>query len=235
MGELFAVKRKPRNSFFSVRGCSRVVALFVPLLAVTAQEKNEQERFIQVTAGIGVDGFYAPTINDYINALTIPAPSQKLFGFTSASEFFVALEVQVAQEWSVGIEYSYFLKSYSAVGSYPWDFSYSAQLPTLLVHYLIPGEGYWLKCGGGVGYAFGNMTEKYLETGAQENFTAAGPTFKVDAVGNTEFDAHFWGSIGVDLRWVSAGSFNVSALRSGTTPKLDFFDAGVKFGVTVAL
>lgn len=188
-----------------------------------------------MTAGIGVDAHWDPTIIDYINALTSPSPDQKLSGFTSASEFFINPEFQIGEKWSVGLEYSYFLKSYNVTGFYQWDFSYSAQMPTILVHYLVPGNGYWLKCGGGLGYAFGSLSEQFVESGAQESSKTDGPTFKCDLVGNTKFDDHFWGSIGVDLRWVYAGSFKGGIVTSAPQPKLDFFDAGVKFGVTFQL
>jgi hypothetical protein len=124
------------------------------------------------------------------------------------------------------------LKSYNISGALPWNFSYSVQMPTLLAHYLSPGDGYWLKFGGGLGYAFGNLTEQFVQSGAEESSKAFGPAIKVEAVGNTKFDEHFWGSIGLDLRWVYAGSFKGGVQSSVPTPKLDFFSVGIKFGVT---
>ncbi len=208
---------------------------FVPIFTTLSQQTSGGKKFIQITAGLGVSAHSDPTILNYINALTLPSPDQKLSGFTSASEFFITPEVQISNEWSVGLEYSYLLKSYNVLGGYQWDFSYSVQMPTVLVHYLTPGDGYFLKFGGGVGYAIGNLSEQFAQTGAGESSRASGPGFKIEAVGNTEFDEHFWGSIGVDLRWVYAGSFKGSVVSTAPTPKLDFFSAGVKFGVTFQL
>jgi hypothetical protein len=92
-----------------------------------------------------------------------------------------------------------------------------------------------LKFGGGIGYAFGSLTEHYVLSGQENKSAAAGPSFKIEAVGNTEFDEHFWGSIGVDLRWVYAGTFKTVAVSTVQPPKLDFFSAGIKFGVTFQL
>jgi hypothetical protein len=200
-----------------------------------SQQSSSQGRFIQITGGLGVSAHADPSIINYINGLTEPAPGQELSDFTTASEFFLVPEFQVSDEWSVGIEYSYLLKSYNVIGSYQWDFSYYSQMTTLLAHYLVPGDGYWLKFGGGVGYALGNFKEQFVESGASESSKASGPAFKVEAVGNTKFDDHFWGSIGVDLRWVYAGNFKGNLQSSASTPKLDFFSAGIKFGVTVQL
>ncbi len=210
-----------------------VALVFTSGCVVAQEQSNSRSRFIQISAGMGVSAHWDPTMADYINALTLPSPGQKLAGFTSASEFFITPEVQVSDDWSVGLEYSYFLKSYNVSGFYQWDFSYNAHLPTFLVHYLVPGNGYWLKFGGGVGYAFGKLSSDFLETGGSENANTSGPSFKIEAVGNTEFDEHFWGSIGVELRWVYAGSFKGGIVSSAPAPKLDFFNAAIKFGVTI--
>jgi hypothetical protein len=212
-----------------------IIVFLAPTFVALSRQTNSGERFFQITGGLGVGAHSDPTITNYVNALTLPTPDQKLSDFTSASEFFVTPEFQVSEEWSVGLEYSYLVKSYNVIGSYQWDFSYSAQMSTLLVHYLIPGDGYWLKFGGGVGYAFGDLSEQFVQTGAGERSKASGPAFKLEAVGNTKFDEHFFGSIGVDLRWVYAGSFKGGIVSTAPAPKLDFFSAGVKFGVTFQL
>jgi hypothetical protein len=229
------VSKVGRNRYRVLLFLVSVLAFLVPLSAASGQQANDGGWFIQITAGLGVSAHSDPTILDYINALTYPSPDQKLTGFTSASEFFITPEVQINDEWSVGLEYSYLVKSYNIVAGDPWNFSYNVQMPTLLVHYLVPGEGYWVKLGGGIGAAFGTLTENYVQTGAGESSTASGPGFKIEAVGNTKFDDHFWGRIGLDLRWVYAGSFKGGLVTSAPTPKLDFFSAGVKFGVTFQL
>ena len=146
-----------------------VIALMISSCEAYSQAIDTTHSFIQITAGLGVSAHSDPTINNYINSLTLPSPDQKLMDFTSASEFFVTPEFQVGHDWSVGLEYSYLLKSYNVVGGYQWNFTYTSQMSTLLVHYLVPGEGYWLKFGGGIGYAYGTLTEQFVESGASEN------------------------------------------------------------------
>ncbi len=211
--------------------------MLAPLIAVQAFSQNagDNKRFIQLTGGLGVCAHADPTLVNYINQVAVPTPDQRLSQFSSASEFFLAPEVQVSEDWSIELEYSYFLKSYNALGAYQWDFSYNAHLPTLIVHYLSPGDGYWLKFGGGVGYAFAGFTERLAFTGQQSDYSTAGPTVKVEAIGNTEFDEHFWGSIGIDLRWVFGGLLGAAAVPTVASPRLDFFAAGIKFGVMFQL
>ena len=211
-----------------------VLLVSAPLTTFSQKEANGQ-RFIQITGGLGVSAHLNQSIANYINALTYPSPDQKVSDVSSASEFFVVPEIQVDDEWSVGLEYSYLLKSYSVETGFPWDFTYSAHLTTLFAHYLVPGDGYWLKFGGGIGYAFGNLREQFIQTGAEESSRASGPALKIEGIGNTKFDEHFWGSIGLDLRWVFAGKFKGGVQSSAPAPKLNFFSAGVKFGIMVQM
>lgn len=206
--------------------------LFFAISVAFGQQSATHSKFVQITAGLGVSAHSDPSIVDYINQLAAISPDQQLSHFASASEFFITPELQITDDWSLALEYSYMVKSYSVSGFTQWDFSYTTQMPTLIAHYLLSGEGYLLKFGGGVGYAFGNMSEQLVSTGTSESRSASGPSIKVEAVGNTEFDEHFWGSIGVDLRGVFAGSLKNSTISVVPAPKLNFFSAGIKFGVT---
>jgi hypothetical protein len=193
------------------------------------QGKNEDLRFVQVSMGLGVGAHSAPSLVDYISTTS----GQRLNDFASASEFFLTPEVQVTDDLSLAVEYSYLIKSYNVDPA--WEFSYAVQMPSLLVHYLLPGEGYWLKFGGGVGYASGTFTERYSVSGAEASYDASGFSLKAEAVGNTRFDEHFWGSIGLDLRWVFGGTFKETTQSYLVPPRLRFFSAGVKFGVLFQL
>jgi hypothetical protein len=164
-----------------------LIASIVIVTGSTLQAQDRQVdahgRFFQITAGMGVSAHSDPSMTNYINQLALLPPDQKLAQFASASEFFITPELQVSEDWSIGLEYSYFLKSYTSIGgAYLWDFSYTTQMPTLLAHYLTPGDGYWLKFGGGVGYAFGDFTERFLFTGSQAEYKTSGPSFKIEAV-----------------------------------------------------
>lgn len=197
--------------------------------AVWGQATGRDSRFVQVSGGLGVGAHSAPSLVDYIST----SSGQRMNEFASASEFFVTPEVQVADDVSLAVEYSYLIKSYNIDPA--WEFSYAVQMPSLLVHYLFPGEGYWLKVGGGLGFASGTFKERYSVSGAEASYDASGFSLKVEAVGNTKFDEHFWGSIGLDLRWVFGGTFKETTQSYLVPPRLRFFSAGVKFGVLFQL
>jgi len=220
--------------------------LLFPITGIEAQNVDSQNarRFFDITIGMGVGAHSAPSIVDYINALVQPRVEQRLDEFTSVVEFFLVPELQMAEEWSGGIEYSLLLKSYSVddrSGYLRSDISYQVHMPTVLVQYLIFGEGYRLKVGGGVGYHLARFNQSFPAYGSEETFRAEGLGVKLSAVGNTKFDETFYGSIGVDLRWDFLGSLKrgggseVTDRIAGTVPKMNFFTIGLKFGVMFQL
>jgi hypothetical protein len=219
-------------------------ALAAPALNAQAVAVQSDRRFIDVTVGMGVDLHSASSIADYINLMAQPTTDERLKLFSSAVEFYVVPEIQIAREWSAGLEYALLLKSYSIddrSGFARTEFSYQVHMPTLLLHRLTFGEGYRVKLGGGFGYHFANFTQRFPTVGSEETLTAAGFALKLDAVGNTKFDDVLYGSIGIDLRWDFAGTLeHVPGAKpaSSTTvalPKMAFFSAGLKFGITFQL
>ncbi|MEK6756492.1 MAG: hypothetical protein AABZ02_10115 [Bacteroidota bacterium] len=217
-----------------------------PIASVEAQQVGTQDskRFFDITLGMGVGAHSAPSIVDYINAVAQPRAEQRLDEFTSAVEFFVVPELQLADEWSAGIEYSLLLKSYSLddrSGYLRSDISYQVHMPTVLVQYLLFGEGYRLKVGGGVGYHLVRFNQNFYAYGSEETFRAEGLGVKLSAIGNTQFDETFYGSIGIDLRWDFLGTLKrgdgSEAIDRITkaVPKMNFFTLGLKFGIMFQL
>jgi hypothetical protein len=201
------------------------------------------EKFFDVTVGLGINAHFAHPVANYINLIAKPRQDQRIDIITSAPEFFGVAELQLSDEWSVGIEYSLLLKSHSVddqSGYARSEIAYQVHMPTILVHRLIFGDGYRVKVGGGIGYSFCSFRQQFQPYGTEEVFRTAGPGFKLEAVGNTKFDETFYGSIGIDLRWDFPGTLEeTGAAPAGGRiiglPSMDFFNAGIKFGVTFQL
>lgn len=230
---------------------SRSLALIAicAMIGVTdslAQEAAAQRasREFSIAAGLGVAAHSAQRLNDYINAIGRPGQGQRLDDFASAAEFFVRPELRVSEDWVLGLEYSLLVKSYAlgdASGYSRSEFSYHVHMPTLLLEYLVPGEGYRLKFGGGAGYHVATFSESFPSYGTQDDFSAGGLGLKLNAVGNTKFDETFYGLIEVDLRWDFLGTLKnkegAEAVErtTSTTAKMNFFNVGIKFGVLFQL
>jgi len=200
-------------------------------------------KFFDLTVGLGVDAHFAHAVANYINLIAQPRPEQRVDVVTSAPEFYAASELQLADDWSAGIEYALLMKSYSIddrSGYARSDISYQVHMPTILVHRLILGEGFRVKAGGGIGYHFCAFRQQLQPSGDDETLKNEGPSFKLEVVGNTKFDDTFYGSIGVDLRWDFLGALKrrdavTDTGRSIEPPSMNFFNAGIKFGVTFQL
>jgi len=224
----------------------RRILLIIGVLVCLAGNVHAQDapslRFVSISAGMGINGHSATSTADYISTiLQLPEPD-RVGEFTSAIEFFATPEFQLSEDWSLAVEYSYLVKSYrlsSTAGPGISEFSTSIHMPSAVLHYLIPGEGYWLKVGGGLGYYFGTFSQTLFGSGQPQSYRASAPGLKFEIVGNTMFDETFYGYIGLDARWGFDEGFSQSDGSSpsyqGTSPSLGFFNIGLKLGVTVFL
>jgi hypothetical protein len=202
--------------------------------------QNARKPLIGISAGLGVSANSSPSIVDYVNAVAQPPVEQRADEFSASTEFFIVPEYQISDEWSIALDYSYFLKSYSFESRSLMsrlEFTHTVHMPLIVVHYLIPGIGFWLKAGGGIGYHVGSFTESFAGYGLQTTSRAKGLGLKIEAIGNTAFDESFYGSIGVDLRWVFGSAFKTASGQTKSylqfSPQMSFFSVGLKFGIMV--
>jgi hypothetical protein len=231
-------------------GIGLILIFLLAVSVVSAQsapqtpEVQSSSRFVDLTVGMGIDMHSASSLVSYLNLMAQPRSDEKLYDFSSAVEFYAVPEVQVSQQWSLGIEYALLIKSYAIddrSGFSRSDFSYQIHMPTFLVHRLLLGEGYRVKLGGGLGYHVANFTQSFPTNGSEETVSAQGFAVKLDAIGNTKFDDTLYGSIGVDLRWDLEGTLKhasgaVPATNTSVPlPKMNFFSAGLKFGFSFQL
>lgn len=220
---------------------NRVVLFLLLFAALEVQaQSRDSGRIFSLTAGMGVDAHSAPSVSDYVNLVAQPGREERFDEFSSAMEFFIEPEIQILENWSVGLEYSVMIKSHrvsQSAGIGDSEFSYTVQLPAILANYIVPGEGYLLKFGAGIGYARGDFSQRLFGSAQSSDFQSKGLTAKLEAVGNTRFDENFYGSIGADLRWIAGGVFKsqsgVEARVGGTKAEMSFFNIGLKFGVMI--
>jgi hypothetical protein len=176
-----------------------------------------------------------PTLVDYLN--TLADPSQRVNDFATDIEFFGGVEFPVTNEWGGALEYSYLFKSYTLPTSNAGTTTlfYNVHMPTAMVQYVIPGAGYFVKFGGGMGYHVGSISQTNSLYGTDSTYTARGVGIKAEAVGQTAFDEHLFGYISGDMRWEFMGRAKNAAgneLRySDRAASLSMFIVGVDFGL----
>ncbi len=214
-----------------------VLLNFVLLKLLPAQDSWPS--WTAVSAGMGISALSAPSVVDYVNSASQAPTSEKVSEFFSVTEFVFAPEIRVAEDWSVGVDYMYRLKSLAVnSGGSQSRFEISGHHLSLVAHYLLEGETYLVRLGGGAGVVLGTFSEALFGSPLFTDFSARGGSLKVEAVGDTKFDDHFYGTIGADMRWVFGGTYRdgdrevqVGAMKAGVSS----FSLGLKLGILVRL
>ena len=157
-----------------------------------AQKPNE------VRASMGIDFVSVPALKDY---LELNKYTDRLSDFSSAVNFSGSYGRMVGENSQLEVEIGYFLNSYnssSGLGNY--DLTYSLLMPSVLYNYVVNGNGYNFKFGGGAGLRFLLITEKrpgFLD----DNYSSTGYGFILRAAGNTAIAQDVYAYIGADIRY----------------------------------
>jgi hypothetical protein len=186
----------------------------------------------ELRAGMGINFGSTPSLKDYINQV---AGYDQVGSFSSAVVFSGEYNRAISQTYDLGIEVAYLLNSvtFSTYGTY--DFTYHVIMPTVTSYYVIRGDGYNFKFGGGVGIRLVSADESIPATPAPTNYTSTGVGFLLRAAGNTRLSDNFYVNITGDLRydlngelkgWSDHHSSNYNQVN------LDTFSAGVSLGIT---
>lgn len=206
-----------------------LLIFLIPLINLSAQW--------DFSLSMGLDFKAAPSYRDYINS----APGyDNLSTFTSSVNFAGEVGYMLSPNLEIGIEHSIVIDSYNSntgLGS-AYEISYTHQRPTALCYYVITGEGYKFKFGGGVGPRFVNLTERII---TETDYTASGFGILLKAEGNTLLGDNFFALIGVDLRYDLPGelkSANGSYIVNQYTKEkmnLNSLSIGIKLGIAYLL
>ncbi len=186
----------------------------------------------ELRAGMGINFGSTPSVKDYINQV---AGYQELGSFNSSVIFSGELDYTVSQTYDLGLEVGYLLNSFTFNTFGTYDFSYHIIMPTVTSYYVVRGNGYNFKFGGGVGIRLVSADESQPSTPNSANYTSTGFGFLLRVAGNTRLSENFYAFIAGDLRYDLNGNLkNWSADHSSPYDKLSLntFSAGVSLGIT---
>lgn len=186
----------------------------------------------ELRAGMGINFGSTPSLKDYINQV---AGYDELGSFSSSVVFSGEYDRALSQTYDLGIEVAYLLNSvtFSTYGTY--DFTYHVIMPTVTSYYVIRGDGYNFKFGGGIGIRLVSADESIPATPAPINYTSTGVGFLLRAAGNTRLSNDFYVYISGDLRYDLNGELNGWSDHHSSNynqVNLDTFSAGVSLGIT---
>jgi hypothetical protein len=188
---------------------------------------------------MGLDFKSTPSYRDYINFNHAFIPADLLPSFKSSACFGGEVDYKLNTNFALGIEYNYQIDSYNTTngsgGSY--QTSYNLQRPSLVAYYILSGDGYQFKFGGGVGVRYVSFSETSIGT---TNYTATGAGFLLKSEANTKLSNQFYALIGVDFRYDLTGNLknpvqNLINNASGENVNLNSVSVGIYFGLTFIL
>ncbi len=203
----------------------------VPLFVINAQW--------DLSISMGLDFKSASSFRDYINSGFAPA-NDKLSTFSSSVNFNGEAGYQFTETFQLALEYSLSIDSYntSVAPGGVYDISYSSHRPSLIGYYVISGDGYKFKLGGGVGPRFISLEEKIISS---TNYTAKGFGVLLKADGNTLLGGNLYALIGFDIRYDMPGDLKsgddtyIQNYGNGEKVNLNALSFGIKLGVAYLL
>ena len=138
------------------------------------------------------------------------------------------MDFPVNDNWDLGVEYAVNIFSYNTpiFGTGIYEISYNQHMPSALIYYVVKGEGYKIKLGGGAGYRYISLSEKIIET---VSYSSSGFGMLLRAQGLTLLSGNLYAYIGGDMRL----DFPAEIVREQTDNiKLNSLAFGVKLGVS---
>ena len=134
--------------------------LFAVASQGTAVAQEPWSSWVAVSGGMGISAVSAPSVVDYVNTASQAVSAERVSEFSSTTEFIAAPEIRVAEQWAIGLDYSYRIKSLVVNGAGSQSqFEISSHQLGFVIHYLIEGESYLVRLGGGGGPVLGSRME----------------------------------------------------------------------------
>ena len=156
---------------------------------------------VELKGSMGINFLSIPSLQDYINQNFAPSNSQ-LATFNSAVIFAGEIGTFVNKNFEVSLEVPYQIYSYTEnIGLGQYELAYNLIPPSVLAYYVINGNGYNFKFGGGVGPRFVSVTEKKKWQGSEVSFSSIGFGGLLRIEGNTVLSDNVYANIGLDLRY----------------------------------
>ena len=166
--------------------------VIVSSLLTVAQTQNE------VRASMGIDFVSIPSLKDYIDQL----PYEQLADFNTAINFSGSYGRMLSESYQLQVEAGYFLYSFNSSGlDGQYDLTYTLIMPSVLNYYVLNGNGYNFKFGGGAGIRFLSLNESLPGTGSTVNYSSTGFGLILRAEGNTAIAQNVYAHIAADVRY----------------------------------
>lgn len=193
---------------------------------------------IELKGTMGINFLSPPSLQDYINQNYAPSDAQ-LGTFNSAVIFTAEVGTFVRNNFEISLEIPYQIYSYTEnVGLGQYELAYNSIMPSVMAYYVLLGNGFNFKFGGGAGPRFVSVSEKKKWQGTDESFSSIGFGGLLRVEGNTALAKNVYANIGLDLRYDVDGEPENSESEKlvnnvkGENVNFNSFSLGVKLGIS---
>ena len=192
---------------------------------------------VSIRGGMGINFLSTPSLRDYLNVINSAQVNNQLATFNTAINFFGEVDFRTAKNYELGLELAYLYNSFnfSPYGG-RYELSYGVLMPTIVNYYVIDGQGYNFKFGGGLGLRFANINELQEFTQNANNYTSVGFGVLLRALGNTSLGSNVYANITGDIRYDLNGTpkNNGNAIQNETVGNvnLNSLSVGLSLGIT---
>lgn len=193
---------------------------------------------IELKGTMGINFISFPSLQDYINEVYAPSNAQ-LGTFNSAVIFTVEAGYFILKNFELSLEFPYQIYSYTEnVGLGQYDLTFNTFLPSAMAYYVLSGDGYNFKFGGGAGPRFVSGTETKKWLGTEDSFSSNGFGGLLRIEGNTALAENVFANVGFDLRYDVNGEPEDADGNKLTNPvkgenvNFNAFSLGVKLGIS---
>jgi hypothetical protein len=194
---------------------------------------------ISLRGGMGINFVSTPSLRDYLNVINdFVSVSNQVAAFNTAINFSGEVDFKAADNYELGVEVAYLYNSFNfSPNGGRYELSYSIVMPTILNYYVIYGQGYNFKFGGGLGLRFASISELKEFTSNSNNYSSVGFGILLRALGNTALGSNVYANITGDIRYDLNGTpkNNGNAiLNSGSNNNvnLNSLSVGLSLGIT---
>ena len=193
---------------------------------------------ISVRGGMGINFVSTPQLRDYLNVSQFAPYDNQVASFNTAVNFSGEVDFRAAQSYELGVEVAYLYNSFTfSPNGGRYMLSYGVIMPTIVNYYVIDGQGYNFKFGGGLGIRFASINELLPFNSNSNSYSSTGFGILLRALGNTSLGGNVYANITGDIRYDINGTpkNNGNPIKNtvlGNNVNLNLLSVGLNLGIT---
>lgn len=192
---------------------------------------------VELKANMGINYTSTPSLYDYLNRYYAPSDEQ-INSFTASVIFQGEVGYYLSKNYQLALETAVSINSFSYFVYGKREMNYTNIMPSVIGYYVLPGLGYNIKFGAGIGPRFFTVTESFTLNTADYSSTGFGVLLRAE--GNTRLGKNFMASIGANVRYDFNGepeSNGKKIYNNGEKEYVNFnsLSIGLHLGISITL